>query len=242
MKKTLVFILALSFLLTGCNSGNNSSSSNINSQNIPTANNNISSALTSSEPEETTLPESTYCPNVSGHYRATSIEDFVTWTKKGVNTYGHDCTENFFNWRKNQSSIIIPKIKTSNYQIQSISVHHESVRFNYNLKKEVPRKLHTMFTIDCYFLDEKQSKMQLSELEKIFNFNNNIIDIEKGNCHWGQYHYVRDKETGTPIITFISSSMLFSVSATTSVYGDNDIKPWQDEYFDYFDFETVSLK
>ncbi|MBQ5764986.1 MAG: hypothetical protein IIW03_02455, partial [Clostridia bacterium] len=127
MKKTLVFILVLIFLLAGCNSGNNSSSSNINSQNVPTANNNISSALTSSEPEETTLPESTYCPNVSGHYRATSIEDFVTWTKKGVNTYGHDCTENFFNWRKNQSSIIIPKIKTSDYQLQSISVHHERV-------------------------------------------------------------------------------------------------------------------
>ena len=238
MKKTLVFILVLTFLLTGCNSGNNSSSSNINSQNIPTANNNISSALTSSELEDTTLPESTYCPNVSGHYHATSIEEFVTWAKKGVNTYGHDCTENFFNWRKNQSSIIIPKNNNTKYELQVITVRHESVKFSYIIKDTKTNHSHKRFNIVCYFLDETQSKLPIFELEKHFNIGDNI-EIESDVCRWGEYRYVRSKNNGAPMIRFISSSMLYSIVATN--YEDNN-PPWKDEYFDYFDFETISLK
>lgn len=239
MKKTLVFILVLIFLLTGCNSGNNSSSSNINSQNVSTANNNISSAITSSEPDEIDSCGG-YCSNVWNHYEADSVAEFINWAKKGINDKEDDCTDNFLNWRKNQTSIVVPKLTNKNYKLQFVSIEHhnflDSVMFRYTLNDADSKKsLSKIFLIYGYILDETQKSKSLYELEKEFGFN--VKNIKKSDkCDWGEYHYIYSNEDRATV-NFLSESMLYSIGVP---YEPTD--PWKDEYFDYFDFETVSLK
>ena len=240
MKKVLVFILILTFLLVGCKSDNIGSSSNINSENSQTANNNVSSLLSSSEPEYVDT-DGGYCYNVWNHYETDTVEKFINWTKKGVNTNDDDCTENFLNWRKKQTSITVPKLINKNYTLQSISIEHfeslDSIIFRYTLKDADSKKLLSdSFWIYGYPLDETQKSKSLYELEKEFGFN--VLNIKKTDkCDWGEYHYIYSNEGGSPTVNFLSQSILYSISIP---YESTD--PWQDEYFDYFDFEAVSLK
>ena len=243
MKKTLVFILALTFLLTGCagqettlNSSNISSTASINP---------VSSLVEEASDIYTCIDEPQYFP-----FSCDTVDDFILWSKKGGNVKAglNSGTDNpgnqpYLKWVKNRSSIFLPKLKNNDFYLNHIYVEEKYISFGYPIKENIKKDLlHDRFDVVCYFLDEKQSKMELAELEKTFNLNNDVIDIEKGTCRWGEYHYVRSKETGTPIITFISSSMLYKVGARKSIFGYKNNQPWQDEYFDYFDFETVSLK
>ena len=253
MKKIFAILLVLCFALAGCNNQTDSISSkelsssdfsSVHSSSDVSKFESSSNIDASSELAEEVIEEGGACGNVEFHASFESIDEFIQWAKiGGENTdwsysksKDNPCSELFLNWRKNKSEIVVPKLKNNEYYLRIIKVDDDSLFFRFFLKNEESTSKPLVINISAFPLNEQQNTLSLSDLANAFS---PLKDSYYGNSKWGDFIA---GTTGSYAINlgFVKASMFFVVRP--AIISKTSLNPWQEEYFDYFDFETVSLK
>ena len=254
MKKIFVILLVLCLVLAGCNNQTDSiSSKELSSSDFSSthSSSNVSkfesssNINVSSELAEEVIEEGGACGNIEFHASFESTDEFIQWAKiGGENTdwsfsksKDNPCSLFFLDWRKNKSEMVIPKLKNNEYYLRVASADDDHLEFRFFLKNEPSNTSKPdVINIFGFPLTEEQKSLSLKELTEMFN---PMEDIYYGDSVWGEY--IPGTEYSIAItLGFVKSSMFFVVKPAGMI--ENTINPWQEEYFDYFDFETVSLK
>lgn len=257
MKKIFAILLILCFVLTGCNVEKTNSDlhasissdllySNISSETQKTENAStvITSSKSNSAEEIIDDNRGAICESVEYHANFKTMNEFVKWAKKGGEenpawneSKDNSCSAFFLDWRKNKSEMVIPKLKNNEYYLRVASADDDHLEFRFFLKNEPSNTSKPdVINIFGFPLTEEQKSLSLKELTEMFN---PMEDIYYGDSVWGEY--IAGTEYSIAItLGFVKSSMFFVVKPAGMI--ENTINPWQEEYFDYFDFETVSLK
>ncbi len=265
MKKIIIVLLMLSICLAGCNSTltnvENSSSvitSGSNLTNISDTSNMSDISSNPSQTSQSSIPTVTEGPEpVYFSFTAETIEDFVLWSKtKGTVKVGlnsaadNPLNRTYLNWVKTKSSLLIPVLKTPLKPVYWVKPHEKQSGY------------FTMLSLEPLLsqINNKNNKMRVFVFGLNKNLQNKGIDyitknwfltealthrnesvIHTSDCIFGKYYYFNSKESNQPNsgAWFIKDQYLIYMSAY--IGGEDVSVDWQDEYFDYFDFETVSL-
>ena len=263
MKSIIVILLILCVGLAGCNStstdtANSGSVIDLSSNltNITDASNssdvssNVSEISHSSIPEETTGPEPEYFV-----FSCKSLEDFVLWSKtKGTVKVGlnsaadNPLNQTYLNWVKTQNSLLIPVLKAPLKTIGHIEPLIKRNGYCVNISmKETPKGLHDIMWLYIYSLSDDFQNHNLDYITDNWLIpevypQKKSATINKGNCVFGEYRYINSVESNQTSTSawFVKNQYLIYISVIK--YMEDFAADWQEEYFDYFDFETVSLK
>ncbi len=253
MKKIFVILLVLCLVLAGCNNQTDSiSSKELFSSDFSSAHSSSdiskfessSNINASSELAEEVIEEGGACGNIEFHASFESTDEFIQWAKiGGENTdwsfsksKDNPCSLFFLDWLKNKSELTLPKLKNNDFYLSLIKIEHEYIRFNFFNNSKTSRDY---FVIYAYPLASNQENLSLEDLGKTFSteiYNPKLVESNWGKCLIGN---ISGMDCSSSI--FVKSSVFFVVNAKITK-NNTIIKPWQEEYFDYFDFETVSLK
>ena len=258
MKKIIVVILILCICLAGCSSsptaienGNSVISQSSNLTNSLDSSNimpNSSQSSQSSIPTVTEGPEPEYFS-----FTAETIEDFVLWSKtKGTAKVGlngdadNPLNQTYLNWVKTQNSLLIPKIKEP-INIRYVEPFEKRNGYLMNINLKELKNSHNAMLLHMYSLSDDLQNHDIDYITnnwlhvEIFPTKKSAI-IHNGNCVFGEYRYINSIESNQKNSSawFIKDKYLIYMSAYIS--GEDVSDDWQEEYFDYFDFETVSLK
>ena len=266
MKSIIVVLLILCIGLAGCNSTltnvENSSSviaSGSNVTNVSDTSNMSDTSSNSSQTYQSSIPTVTEGPEpVYFSFTAKTIEDFVLWSKtKGTVKVGlnsaadNPLNQTYLKWIKTQNSLLVPKLKTPLKPVYWVKPHEKQNGY------------FTMLSLEPLLsqVNNKNNKMRVFVFGLDKNLQNKDIDyvtenwvltevlthrsesvLHTSNCIFGKYYYFNSKESNQPNsgAWFIKDQYLIYMSAY--IGGEDVSDDWQDEYFDYFDFETVSLK
>lgn len=249
MKKVLILALIFCLLLTGCTGQEaQPSSSDILSSN---PNNTTSNATSEGYEDVITEPEPEYFP-----FTCHSVDDFILWSKNGGNRGNVKVGSNgepdnplnqpFLTWCKNADSLILPKFKTNvfslNY-ITALTAIKKSMGWRICFLNDKFLTEHPVWFMFFIFPLEnaKQNEIFKKDTENTIRSYRTYIKTSapsnKGTCKFGDYTYVNDKSESYAWLEYKNHLILIKTKGVNEAY-----TPWKNEYFDYFDFETVSLK
>ncbi|MCL2817479.1 MAG: hypothetical protein FWD39_03710 [Clostridiales bacterium] len=176
---------------------------------------------------------------------------FVEWIKsggtievKGKNYSEYSYNRPFLDWVKGQEEIAIPVIRNEAYRLHAVTLtasgsdgYHDGYRMVFSAQEaeKVPEN-GRMAGIFFKPLSEAEKEQSLEDIVK--NFLKDIPDLElkRGELDspWGEYWI-----SNSTRIYFIKSNCLIHMGLYAGV---DKNAPWVQEYFSYFDFETVPLK
>ena len=176
---------------------------------------------------------------------------FVEWIKSGgtkvvngLNYSEYSYNYPFLDWVKEQEEIVIPVIKNEAYRLHVVTLtdsradgYHDGYRMVFWAPEaeKVPENARSA-VIFFNPLSEDEDKQSLEDIVK--NFLKDIPDLElkRGELDspWGEYWI-----SNSTRIYFIKSNCLIHMGLYAGV---DKNAPWVQEYFSYFDFETVPLK
>ena len=209
---------------------------------------------TSSEAEtKTPVDTSDKPPAWSGkrfEYKRETCENldlFVDWIKENgkteINGKRYDTIEynqKFLKSIANIDEIILPVISDNSFKFEQISVFESGYSVNYSTYSGENSNSYKMFDIAIYQGKEAYN----SVLEGISKFPT-ASQYKKSNTlsKWGEYYYCDYKANGDEIQQIPSAFFLYKGTLVNiAVYGKDRNKQFDPKYFNYFDFETVSLK
>ena len=243
MKKALVLTLIFCILLTGCagqettlNSSNISSTASINP---------VSSLVEEPSDIDTCIDEPEYFP-----FSCDTLDDFILWSKKGGNANvglnvepDNPLNKPFLNWCKNSDKLILPDFKTDVFSlkyIRCLTAIKESMGWRICF---INNKFLTEYPVWFMFFifpleNAEQNKIYKKDRENtIRSYIKTSAPSNKGTCKFGSYTYIDDTSESYAWLEYKNHLILIKIQGVDSAY-----TPWKDEYFDYFDFETISLK
>ena len=259
MKKCVLLALVLVLCLSGCrtNSARGTDSavpeSSVSSA-FPGGNSVGGRSDIDTEVSTTCIDEPLYFP-----FTCESVEDFVKWTKVGgtvsIGQSGNPdnpLSQRYLKWSKTADSLVVPEIKNNNYHLNWIQVMEEENGYYmqiYANKEYVNTPIHNEFDISIYALTKEQEKHNIDQVTEWFSnirFGRPIqnFPVNKGTCKWGEYRFINANGTSTASRAwFIYDSFLVVISARQGGYEYRNCQTgdWNEKYFDYFDFKTVSL-
>ena len=176
-------------------------------------------------------------PKTYGLFEGQGTEnDFIEWCKDSVDNYDADSeytdNVNFLSYIRNNDRIIVPHMKNKDFFFQratSIPDNLGCCYFIWYRDKDYNRFRFAMYPIS-----------ELQDYTNLFSYFSNTesvdYEIDRGACKYGQY-FVGIREDGSKK----QCSVYFEVEGyVVKLWLDN--MEWHKDYFDYFDFETVSLK
>lgn len=249
MKKLFILFLILSISITACNQNGA-----ITNDNDITLNNTDINTTSATSQTVTTHDMDGTCPLVQYHFNCSSVQNFVEWIKLGGRYENGDdqemynpCSADLLNWRKTQTEISLPILKNDFFKLLTIRVNDNNFYFQYRANEETKSKVfHDRIVILAYTLTEEQNDLSLDELAtrltKASGFFQNVIGKpQSGKSNWGEYRIAATGgEDKCPRVWFVKSSVLYVMC-----FGNYETPvdtSWHNEYFDYFNFETFSLK
>ena len=177
----------------------------------------------------------------------TSLNLFVEWIKsggtkeiRGVRYDQYSYNSIFLDWVKGRENIVLPIIKNDAYSFHGVSISHKYNAYSITFSSKegtVPLDERTLNFV-FWPLDEAELKEGLeaavNDLNKKYPTDVEFKHgTEKGPG--GEYLFQED----IPGARFIVSDVLVTVAIYTS---GEEKRTWDPKWFEYFDFETVSLK
>ena len=168
---------------------------------------------------------------------------FIDWIKSGgtkeVNGMRYDqysYNRPFLDWVKGSNGLVLPIATNKAYRLHAVGIFYDTVSYRAVFFSDEVNTPSNEQTFNFIFtpLSETEIKQGLESLVR--NFSDIEVKCGEGECPWGEY-WVDVSGSGA---YFLFSDYLVAVG----VYTSQEERPskWNFEYFDYFDFETVSLK
>lgn len=161
------------------------------------------------------------------------------YCEEGVIQWARNCTINGEKWSLHNKlithlqtyrKIIVPKLKNKKFKYYTGNACEESINQNHGAyiviyKTEEENKLY------FGFLSLDSNENFESFIKKTFNYTKCRVTKVEEKCKWGDCFLIKDPS---------STRIAFEVENFVVTASFND--DWKPEYFNYFDFETVSLK
>ena len=254
--KTTALVIVFSFLLCGCanKKADVSYISDVKETNSLLV---VSEKTDASETEDATSDEDAIGetePEWLGQnfayysYDDTTPNYLIKWAKESKIDEANEYNKHFLSWAKSNNELIVPKIKKDVYKFHACTVMPDSAGYrfvyfageNYNPVKE------STVQILILPLSDLEKDLPLLEIIEKYRYEykkypneilHNSTKIKQGANIIKEYYttVVDDKAKA-----FYKTSQYF---ISVAVYGGKGLEcEWKDEYFDIFEFETVSLK
>ncbi|MCL2818017.1 MAG: hypothetical protein FWD39_06510, partial [Clostridiales bacterium] len=183
-----------------------------------------------------------------------SLDLFIEWIKSGgtkvvngLNYSEYSYNRPFLDWFKGREDLVLPTVKDNEFRFHGMNLIHDAVGFEvfYTTYRPGMEKPETSKTFSFYFmyLSEDQRKKAPPDITDM-NFVKESLRKGEKECPWGEYWYVdysedeNGKRTSQTFAFFLYGDCLVHILPKGPQIKD----PWNPEYFNYFDFETVPLK
>ena len=171
-------------------------------------------------------------------YRTSREEEFLAWAKSDGGDWVNEYNQAFLDWVSVNKRLLLPKMKRDDILELEIRPKVQSrAGYAYRYHTEVG------YTFDAIVIPISEEEKDFEVFaQSLPTWNFKTMKKGSGSCPWGEYWYTDPvcgedgSSEGIPSAVFFVQDYAVVIQALQKAI----LLPWNDEYFTYFDFETIS--
>lgn len=177
---------------------------------------------------------------------------FIDWIRSGgtkeinmKNYSEYSYNRPFLDWVKEREDLVLPSVKDNDFRFYDVRIATDSIAYIFNFSDYKPNaQIIKTFDVRLFYLNEEQRQKGLFNRLIESGYKEEKLHKGEGECPWGEYWYINYEEDdkGEIIPLTIAFFLYGDFQVMIIPYGTIQKTPWNPEYFNYFDFETVPLK